>query len=90
VTENERDVSRLAEIGDPVPGEDALDGDGDVRHEGIDGALQQVGVDGHVFVKQGFAVAVEDADVHGFGVQIDAAVELVLLFVESHGVASFG
>ena len=33
---------------------------------------------------------IDDADEHFSGVQIDAAVVLVLLIVKSHGVASFG
>jgi hypothetical protein len=41
-------------------------------------------------MQSGFAFLVDNADVHVSGVQIDTAVELMLLFVESHGVASFG
>jgi hypothetical protein len=33
---------------------------------------------------QDFARLIDEADVHGLGMQIDAAVELMLLFVESH------
>jgi hypothetical protein len=43
-----------------------------------------------ILMQPGFALLVDDADVHFSSVQIDTAVELVLLFVEPHGVASFG
>lgn len=33
---------------------------------------------------------IQDADVHGSGVQIDAAIVFVLLGIESHRVSSFG
>jgi hypothetical protein len=36
-----------------------------------------------------FVLLVDDAGVHCSGAQIDAAVELVLRFVKSHGQASF-
>ena len=84
MTEHEWNIPLVAEIGDPVPGKNALHGDGDVRQEGFDSALQEFGVDGHVFVKQRLAVGVENADVHGFCVQVDAAIVRMLLGVVSH------
>ena len=39
----------------------------------------------HVLVEEDLAVLVENAEVHGFGVQIDSAVVGVRLGVESHG-----
>ena len=35
------------------------------------------------------AERIEDAQIHGVGVQIDATVELMLFGVESHGAGSF-
>jgi hypothetical protein len=40
-------------------------------------------------MQQDLAVLVEDADIHGPGVQVDATVKLMLLGVESHEVSSY-
>ena len=84
MAEHKWDLASLAEIGDPIPGKNAFHRDGDVWQEWFDGALQKIGVNGHVFMKQGFSVLVEDADVHCFCVQIDAAIIRMLLCVKSH------
>jgi hypothetical protein len=42
----------------------------------------------HVPMQQDLAVLVEDTDIHGAGMQIDAAVKLVLFGVESPEVSS--
>jgi hypothetical protein len=79
------------QIGDPVPAKDTLDIDDDVCEEREDQLKKHLGRPRwDVFKQPGFAFLVENADVHFPCVQIDAAVELVLLLVESHGVASFG
>ena len=75
----------LAQIGEPVPGEHALDADDQAVAEGRDGVRGRRRAGGEVLVEDDVAVVVEDADVHGSGVQIDAAVESVLLVVEAHG-----
>jgi hypothetical protein len=85
VAEDESDLLPGAEIGKPVPAEQALDGDDAVVAEGSDSLEEGVGFGGEVFVVDDLAVAIEDAQVHGAGVQIDAAVETVLLVVEAHG-----
>jgi hypothetical protein len=90
VTQDECNAVLSAQIGDPVPAKDALDTDDDVFQEGEDQLKEHLGIGGDVFMESGFAFLVDDADVHFACVQIDAAVKLVLLFVESHGVASFG
>jgi hypothetical protein len=51
---------------------------------GATAARNASGVRGQVLVDEHLAVAVEDADVLGLGVQIDAAVVAVLARVESH------
>ena len=85
MTEDEGDAFALGtEIGQPVPGEDALDGDDEVVAIGRDDLQKRFGVRGQVLVDQNLAVAVEDADVHRFRVQIDAAVVAMLVRVESH------
>ena len=84
VAEDEGDAFGGAEVGEPVPGEDALDGDDEVVAIGRDYLEERFGVRRQVLVDEHLAVAVEDADVHGLGVQIDAAVVAVLVRVESH------
>jgi hypothetical protein len=90
VTQDEGDAVLGAQIGDPVPAKDALDTDDDVVQEGGDQLKKQLGLGMDILMQPGFALLVDDADVHFSSVQIDTAVELVLLFVEPHGVASFG
>src|SRR5262249_3420329 len=84
VAEGEGDGFLLAEVGQPVPGEHALDADHEAVAEGGDGAEEGVGPGRQVAVEDDGAVVVEDADVHGPRVQVDAGVESVLLRVESH------
>src|SRR6185436_19082586 len=84
VTEHEGDVLSRTQIGEPVPGEDALDADDDVVAVRRDGAQQRLGAGGHVLVEHDVTAGVEDADVHDACMQIDSAVILVLLCVESH------
>jgi len=52
---------------------------------GATGRQKRLGVRRQVLVDEHLAVAVEDADVQGLGVQIDAAVVAILVRVEPHG-----
>jgi len=90
VTEDEVDVFELAEISKPVPGEHALDGDDDVVTERFDGFEKGLGLGVDVAVEQDVAVLVEDTEIHGSGMQVDAAVEFMLLGIESHEASSLG
>src|SRR5262249_7991104 len=85
MSEDEGDLLLVAEVGEPVPGEQALDGDDEVVAEGGDGLQEAVGMGGQVLVEDDLSGGVKDAQVHGPGMQIDAAVESVLLIVEAHG-----
>jgi hypothetical protein len=73
-----------AQVGEPVPGEHALDTHGDVVTIRSDDFEEGLGVGGDVLVDELVAGLVNDADIHRPGMQIDAAVESVLLAVESH------
>ena len=85
VAEDEGDVLG-AEVGEPVPAEDALGGDDQVVAEGFDGFEEELGLAGQVAVQQDVAAPVlEDAEVHGAGVEVDAAVVSMLASVEAHG-----
>ena len=68
-----------AEIGQPVPGEHALDADDQSFAVQADRVEEVVGPAGQVAVNERFARLVDDADVHRLGMQIDAAIESVLL-----------
>jgi hypothetical protein len=84
VAEDEGDVLAGAEVGEPVPGARALGGDGEPVAEGRDGLEEGGRGGGDGVVEDGVAGGVEDADGEGPGVQVDAAIESVLLVVESH------
>jgi hypothetical protein len=86
VAQDEGDGVFGAAVGQPVPAEHALDTDDEIVAERREGVEQGVEVAGEVFVEDDLAVVIEDADVHGSGVQVDAGVESVLLVVEAHGV----
>ena len=86
--EDKRHTFTGAEVGQPIPGEETCDADdqiGPVRRDGFEKRLR---ASRHVPVHQNLAILVQDAEVHGAGMQIDAAVKLVLLGVESHEVSS--
>jgi hypothetical protein len=74
VAEDELDALPAAQIGQPVPGEDALGGDHEVVTVGRNGREKGLGAALQVLVEEDLALPVEDADVHGLCVQIDAAV----------------
>ncbi len=84
VPEHERDVFGRTEIREPVPREHALGRDdemGAVRRD----RLEECGRGGgDVPVHEHLAGGVEDAEIHRLHVQIDPAVILVLVVVESH------
>jgi hypothetical protein len=84
VSEHEMNTLLGTQIGEPVPGEDALDADHEVFSERRDGAEERLGRGLHIAVQEDLAVTVQDAQIHGSGVQVDAAVVLVGVCVESH------
>src|SRR5262249_11755261 len=84
VSEDKRDLLFLAEVGEPVPGEQALAGDDETFAEGGDGAEEGVGAGGDGLLQDGGAGGIEDADGEGPGVEVNAPIESMLLVVESH------
>ena len=90
MAEDERNLVSAAEVGDPVPGEEALDADDNVGAEGSEGIEESLFVGRDLRLTDDVAGLVEDADGEEPGVQVDAAVELVLPVVESHGVTPEG
>ena len=71
------------EVGEPVPGDHALDGDDNPRSIRGNGFQEGLRVGFPLAVHQDLAVLVEDADVHRPGVQVEAAVKWVLRGVQS-------
>src|SRR5262245_47200940 len=88
MTEDKRDACVGTEVGEPVPGEHAFDGDHhslSIRSNDVQEGLR---VGFHVTVHEDRAALVEDADVHRSGMQVDAAVKWMLGGVEAHEVSS--
>src|SRR5918996_1494678 len=88
VSQHEGKALLRTEVGQPVPGEDTFDGDDKLRTIGCHDLEQGVRAGFHVALYHDLAVLVQNADVHASGVEIDAAVELVLCGVESPAVSS--
>ena len=80
--------SRAQRSASQVPGEHALDRDDEPCSIGRNDFQKGLRARLHMTVHENLAALVEDTDVHGTGMQIDAAIKLVRLGVESHGVSS--
>ena len=89
MAEDEVDLLLGTQIGQPIPGEHALAADHQAAAVGFDQAQDGIRFGWNVLVDDHLAGRIEDADVHGVGMQVDAAVEMVLLRVEFHGAGSF-
>jgi len=85
VGEDEGDVELAAEVGQPVPAEDAFGADDEIVAVGLGGLEEGVALAGDSFVQDDRAAAFENAQVHGPGMEVDAPVEPVLLPIESQG-----
>ena len=88
VAQDEGNALTGAEVGQPVPGEDPFDADHQVLAVGGHRLQKRFGPCLHLPVEQDLPVPVQDAEVHGAGVQVDATIKLVLLGVESPEVSS--
>jgi hypothetical protein len=89
VAQDEGDAFVGAQVSDPVPGEDALNCDGDVVTVGCDGSEEWFRLGGDVSVEQDLSVPVENAEVHGSSVEIDTTIVTMFPGVESHEASSF-
>jgi hypothetical protein len=78
------DALGLAEVGDPIPGKEALDADGDVGPEGDQHLEEELLVIRDLLAHDDVAGLVDDTNRQQSGVQVDAAVESMLLGVETH------
>ena len=85
VAQDEGDIVLGAEVGKPVPAEDALCTDDQIVPVGLDRTEKAVRLAAHVAVEERFAgVVLQDAEVHGPSVEIDPAVVSMLASVEAH------
>jgi hypothetical protein len=88
MAQNERNAFLGAEVRQPLPGKEAFDADDEILAVGSERFEKRLGRRFHLPVQQDLAGLVQDAEVHGAGVQVDPAVEVVLLGVEAHEVSS--
>lgn len=86
MSEHEGDVVLGTEIGKPVPTEDALGGDDEVVSVGLDGLEEGIGPTRLAFVQKNGPFVIDETEVHGPCVEIDAAVVAVLSAIEAHEV----
>ena len=84
MAEHEGNLLLPAQVGDPVPGEQTLDGDDHVGPEGASTSSSSCFSAGRLLLQDDGAGLIDDADGQEPCVQIDAAVELVWFGVESH------
>jgi hypothetical protein len=85
VSEGEGDVLVLADVSEPVPGEHALGSDDRSIAVGLDGLEEELGIGAEVLVDDDVVGLIEDADVHGSGVELEAGIEsVILVLVETH------
>ena len=88
VSEDEGDAFPGAEVGEPVPTVDALDGHDQVLAKRGDGEEEADRVAGEASVQKHHPVLPDNADVHRPRMQIDPAVVLVWPLVEVHSASS--
>jgi hypothetical protein len=88
MTEDKRNTVFSTEVHKPVPSKHAFGSEDDLIAVGGNGFEKRLWGGCHVTVQQRFASLVEDAHVHGAGVEIDTTVKRVLFRVKSHEVSS--
>ena len=84
VAQDEGDLLLGAEVGEPVPGEHALAADDEPFAERRDRIEEGGGIGRQIAIEERLALSVEDVRVHAPCMEIDAAVVLMLVVVETH------
>ena len=84
MAKDKRYISFGTEISKPVPAEDTFDPHNQVATIGTDQFQEPMRLSRDILVQTNFPFIVQDADVHHLGVQIDPAVILVRIGIESH------
>jgi hypothetical protein len=90
VSKDKNDVVFSAKISEPIPAKDAFNPDHDTFDEWENEFEKSFRIGFDILVYKDFSILRQDADIHFSCMQIDAAVIVVLLFVKSHRLASFG
>ena len=85
VAQREGDRFVFAEVGEPIPGEHALDADDQAGAVRRDGVQENLGARRQIAFEDGGTGVIENVREHTSCVQIDAGIECVRLFVEAHG-----
>ena len=85
MAEDEGNTLIGAEIGQPVPAEDALGSDDQVVTVGSDSLEEEIWVAPELLVEADLALLVEDAEIEIATMEVDAAGVLVLDRIEAHG-----
>jgi hypothetical protein len=88
VTQDESNPLLGAESGEPIPGEETLDGHDKPLAVWSNGLEKRFRGCFHIAVHKNFAIMAQDADVHGAGRQVDTTVDGVVLGVEAPEVSS--
>jgi len=88
MAEDNRQAFVGTQVGEPVPRKDALHGADDIFPIGGNDLQKRLWARLPIAVDQNRAGLVQETDVHGAGMQVDAAVKWVLLGVEAHEVSS--
>jgi len=88
MAEDKRDAFLGTEVGQPGPGEQAFDGDDERIARGRNGLEERVWVGLQMAVQDDLPLLVQDADVHGPSVHVNATVTLVRRGVASPEVSS--
>jgi len=84
MSEDKRYVVCLAQVSDPVPGEQALDGHDDIREIGGERVQEQLPAGRDLRLQDNRAFVVENANGQQPCVQVNAAVESVAVMIEAH------
>jgi hypothetical protein len=84
MAQHTRQACTCAESSEPVPGDEACDGDDDSVPRGCDDLEKGVRTRFATLVDHDLPMLAQDTQVHGAGVEIDAAVHLMVFGVESH------
>jgi len=82
------DTLASPKVGEPIPGEHALDSDNHLLPLGGHGLEKRLWARGQVAMQQALAVVGKTTDVHGAGMQVDATVQWGLFRGESQEVSS--
>jgi hypothetical protein len=86
--EDERQPVVGTQVSQPIPGKEAVDADDQILPRGRNRLEKWRWSRWHMALSQALSILVEEAEVHGPGMQVDATVELVRLGVEAHEVSS--